>query len=80
MAYNHKLSSFQKLLKKYNSVTMDHRNIKILATETYTFLKGLSPLLMNDYFVERKNNYSLRGNNILETNSKLDMGLKDCPL
>ena len=80
MTYNHKSSCFQKLLKKYNSVTMDHRSIKILATETYTFLKGLSPLLMNDYFVERNNNYSLRGNNILETNSKLDMGLKDCPL
>ena len=61
----HKSSSFQKLLEKDNSVTIHHRNIKILATERYKFLRGLSPPLMNDIFVERINNYSLRGNNIL---------------
>ena len=50
----------------YNKdVTVHHRNIKILATETYKFLHGLSPPLMNEIFVERKNNYSLRGNNVL---------------
>ena len=65
ITYNDKSSSFQNLLEKDNSVTIHHRNIKILATETYKFLQGLSPPLMNEIFVERNNNYSLRGNNVL---------------
>ena len=60
-----KSSSFQKLLKKDNCTTIHHRNTKILATEPYKFLKGLSPPLINEIFVERNNNYSLRGNNVL---------------
>ena len=65
ITYNDKSSSFQNMLEKDNSVTIHHRNIKILATETYKFLQGLSPPLMNEIFVERNNNYSLRGNNVL---------------
>ena len=61
--YNGKSSSFQKLLEKDNSVKIHHRNTKILATETNKFLQGLSPSLMNEIFMERNNNYSLRGNN-----------------
>ena len=63
--YNDKSLPFQKLLEKDNSFTMHHKNIKILATEAYKFLQGLSPPLMNEIFVERNNNYSLRGNNVL---------------
>ena len=48
-----------------NFATIHLRNIKILATETYKFLQGLSPPLTNEIFVERNNNYSLRGNNVL---------------
>ena len=59
ITYNDKSSSFQNLLEKGNPVTLHHRNIKILATETYKFLQGLSPPLMNEIFVERNNNYSL---------------------
>ena len=65
ITYNDKSSSFQNLLEKDNSVTIHHRNITILATEIYKFLQGLSPPLMNEIFVERNNNYSLRGNNVL---------------
>ena len=65
ITYNDKSSSFQNLLEKDNSATIHHRNIKILATETYKFLQGLSPPLKGEIFVERNNNYSLRGNNIL---------------
>ena len=65
ITYNDKSSSFQKLLEKDNFVTIHHRNIKILATEKCKFLQGLSPPLMNEIFVERNNNYSLRGNNVL---------------
>ena len=65
ITYNDKSSSFQNLLEKDNSVTIHHRNIKILAIETYKFLQGLSPPLMNEIAVERNNNYSLRGNDVL---------------
>ena len=65
ITYNDKSSSFQNLLEKDNSDTIHHGNIKILATETYKFLQGLSPPLMNEIFVERNNNYSLRENNVL---------------
>ena len=65
ITYNDKPSAFQNLLEKDDSVIIHHRNIKILATETYKFLQGLSPPLMNEIFVERNNNYSLRGNNVL---------------
>ena len=62
ITYNDKSSSFQNLLEKDNSVAIHHRNIKILATETYKFLQGLSPPLMNEIFMERNNNFSLRSN------------------
>ena len=65
ITHNDKSSSFQNLLEKDNSVTIHHRNIKILVTETYKLLQGLSPPLTNEIFVERNNNYSLRGNNLL---------------
>ena len=65
IAYNGKWSSFQNLLEKKNSVTIHHRNIKILATETYKFLQGLPPPLMNQIVLERNNNYSLQWNKIL---------------
>ena len=35
-----------------------------MATETYKFLQGFFPPLMDKIFVERNNNYSLRGNNV----------------
>ena len=60
---SHDLS--KKLLEKDNSVTIHHRNIKIVATKTCKFLQVLSPPLMNELFMERNNNYSSRGNNVL---------------
>ena len=65
ITYNDRSSSFQNLLEKDNSVTIHHRSIKILATETYKSLQGLSPPLMNEVFLERNNNHSLRGNKVL---------------
>ena len=57
ITYNDKSSSFQKLFEKDNPVIIHHRNIKILATETYKFLQRLSSPSMNEIFVERSNNY-----------------------
>ena len=45
---NDKSSFFQKLFEKDNSIIIHYWNIKILATETYKFLQGLSQTLMNE--------------------------------
>ena len=63
--YNNKLSSIPDSLDKDNSVTIHHRNIRILATETFKVLHGLSQPLINYVFMERNCNYDLQGNNFL---------------
>ena len=65
ITHNDKSSSFQDLLKKDNSVSIHHRNIRTLATEIFKFLQGLSPPILNEVFAERNFNYNLRGNNLL---------------
>ena len=54
ITYNDKSSSFQKLLEKDNSVTIHHRNIKILAAETYKILKGALPTFYERNFCGNK--------------------------
>ena len=49
-------------------ITLSQYTIEILKSqqnETYKFLQGLSRPLMNEVFVERNNNSSLRGKNLL---------------
>ena len=60
---NHHLS--KNCLRKDDSVTIHHGNIKVLATETYKFFQMLSPPLMNEILMEKNSNYSLRGSNVL---------------
>ena len=57
--YYDKLLSFRRLLEKDSSVIVHHRNITNPATETYKFLKGLSPSFMNEILVERNNSYGI---------------------
>ena len=45
ITYNDKSLSFQNLLEKDNCFTIHHRNIKILATETYNSYEGFPHLL-----------------------------------
>ena len=52
ITYNDKSSSFQDLLKKDNSVSIHHRNIRTLATEIFKFLQGLSPPILSEVFAE----------------------------
>ena len=65
ITYNDKSSSFQDLLKKDNSISIHHRNIRSPATEIFKFLQGLSPPILNEVFAERNFKYNLRGNNFL---------------
>ena len=50
-------SSFTELLEKDNSTTIHNRNIQLLPTELFQVKIGLSPLFMNEIFVETAHHY-----------------------
>ena len=50
MIYNGKISNFEELLNKVNSVSIHHNNIHALAIEMYKVADDMSPDLMNEVF------------------------------
>ena len=66
ITYNDKSSTFQELLDKDNSVSIHHRNIRVLATEIYKVLHGYYPAILNEVFVPSTCKYNFRKNNSLE--------------
>ena len=59
--YNDKLSNFEELLHKDNSVSIHHNNIHALAIEMYKVVNDMSPEIMNEVFKQRSNSlYNLR--------------------
>ena len=52
--YNDKLSTFEELLHKDNSVSIHHNNIHALATEMYKVVNVTSPEIMNEVFQKKK--------------------------
>ena len=48
--YKDKQSSFNELLEKDGSVSLNKRNLQVLATEVYKISNGLSAPLMKIYF------------------------------
>ena len=59
--YNDKLSNFDELLHKDNSVSIHHNNTHALAIEMYKVVDGMSPEIMNEVFKQRNNpHYNLR--------------------
>ena len=50
MIYNDKLSNFEELLTKDNSVSIHHSNIHALAIEMYKVANDMSPDIMNEVF------------------------------
>ena len=61
LVYSDKTSTFQELLDKDKSVSVHHKNIQVLATETYkTVNGGLVPTIMNSVFEIKDIEYNLR--------------------
>ena len=48
--YNENVSTFEKLLEKYNFVTIHVRNLRILATELYKTKENLAAPTMHEIF------------------------------
>ena len=60
IVYNGHSSTFEDLLVKDNSVSIHHRNIRLLAIELYKAKYNLSSQLMLDLFQRREVNYNIR--------------------
>ena len=59
--YNDKVSTLEQLLRKDSSASMHTRNLRFLAIEIFTVVKGLAPTIINDLFpLKETNNYNLR--------------------
>ena len=55
-------STFEELLNKDNSVSIHHRNLRVLATEMFKIHQGLSPEILRETFVPKTSSYNLRRN------------------
>ena len=61
LIYNDKKSSFKDLLKKNESVSLHHRNLRTLALELFEVFKGLSPVIFVEAFpVRQQIQYNMR--------------------
>ena len=63
ITYGDKTSTFQQLLEKDNSVSINHRNLQALATEMFKICSNLSPDIVKDIFQKRIVPYNLRSEN-----------------
>ena len=57
------------IIGSQHSVTINHRNLQVLATELYKVHRGLAPELMNDSFKKRNVTYNFRKNLAFEARS-----------
>ena len=68
MIYNDKISNFEELLNKDNSVSIHHSNIHALAIEMYKVANDMSPEIMNEVFKLRNTlRYNLRHTSLFST-------------
>ena len=66
ITYQDSTSTFQELLNKDISVSINHRNLQLLATEMFKIHRGFSPEILKESFVYRTSSYNLRRNNTFE--------------
>ena len=66
ITYQDRISTFQELLNKDNSVSIHHRHVQAQATEMFKIHRGLSPDILREIFVPKINLHNLRRNNTFE--------------
>ena len=57
VVYNDDNATFKQLPEKDNAVKIHDRNLQVLATEMFKIKRGVAPVIMNDVFRIRKNDY-----------------------
>ena len=62
ITYNDRKSSFEKLLRKGNTVSIHHRNLQVLATEIFKIKNNIAPKIINEIFQNMTSSYNLRKN------------------
>ena len=60
LTYKNNQSSFKELLEKDHSVTVHHKNLQALVTETFKVKNDLAPDIMKDVFELKEPLYNLR--------------------
>ena len=62
ITYNDRKSCFEELLRKDNTVSIDHRNLQRLATEIIKIKNNMAPEILNETLQNRTSSYNLRKN------------------
>ena len=62
ITYNDSKSTFEELLKKGNLVSIDHRNLQVLAIETFKIKSNMAPEFLNEIFQNKALLYNLKTN------------------
>ena len=57
LIYNHKTSSYEELLEKDGSVSIQYKNIQTLAVEMFKIENGMSPQIVSYVFLFRRGNH-----------------------
>ena len=60
VVYNDYNATFEQLLEKDNAVKIRDRNLQVLATEIFKVKLGIAPVIIDDVFCIRKNDYNTR--------------------
>ena len=63
LVYFNKRSTFKELLHNDKFVSVNHKNIQVLATEIYQAVNGLALTIMNSIFEIKNIEYNLRSKN-----------------
>ena len=81
--YNDKKSSFEDLLEKDGSVSINHEDLRTLAVELFKVFKGLSPVIFTKTFpITQQSQYNMRNYSYFAmplaktVNHRLKLGLK----
>ena len=64
--YQDNVSTFQELQNKDNSISIQHRNLQVLAAEVFKIHRGLSPEILRETFVSKISSNNLRRNDTFE--------------
>ena len=67
---NDKNSNFEDLLKSNNEITVHQRNLKVLMTEVFEIINGLSRPIMDNFVIFRQNTHNIRNFEIISNENK----------